>query len=70
MKTDIIRLYFYSWNIGDVQYNSTLFTDERQRDNALAIISAIPFLNDITFLPSSIELYKSDLSVINKAFNK
>ena len=68
METIAIKLYFYSWNIGGEQYNSALYTDERQRDNALAIIAAHPLLQDITFLPSSIELFKSDLNVIKKAF--
>ena len=70
MKTIAIKLYFYYWNIDGVQHNSALYTDERQRDNALAIIAANPLLKDITFLPSSTELFESDLSVIKKSFNK
>lgn len=70
METIAIKLYFYSWNINGTQYNSALYTDERQRDNALEIIASNPLLKGITFVPASTELFKSDINVIIKAFNK
>lgn len=70
MKPIAIKLYFYSWNICGAQYNSALYTDERQRDNALAIILANPLLKGINFMPASTELFESDLNVINNAFKR
>lgn len=68
METLAIRLFFYSWEIGGKRYNSALYIDENERDYFM--IKAQNYYKGITFLPETTELYKSDLSVINKAFNK
>lgn len=70
METLAIKLYFYSWEIDGKRYNSALYVDENRRDEALFNTQNEPLLKGITFLPESTELFKSDLSVINKAFNK
>lgn len=70
MKTLLIKLYFYSWEINGERYNSFLFTDEKRRDEALLNTQNNPLLKGITFLSETIELSVFDLDAINKAFNK
>lgn len=68
METIAIKLYFYTWEIGGKRYNSALYIDENERDYFM--IKSQNYYKGVKFLPEATELYKSDLSVINKAFNK
>lgn len=70
METFAIKLYFYSWEINGERYNSFLFTDEKQRNEALLNTQNNPLLKGIKFLPEAIDLSIIDLNAINKAFNK
>ena len=68
METLAIRLYFYSWEIGGKRYNSALYIDENERDYFM--LKSQNYYQGITFLPESTELFKSDINVIIKYFNK
>lgn len=70
MKTTVIKLYFYSWEINGERYTSYLFTDEKERDGALLNTQNNPLLKGIKFLPETVDLTVFDLDDINKAFNK
>ena len=68
MDTLAITLYFYSWEIGGKRYNSALYFDENERDYFM--FKSQNYYKGITLFPETTELYKSDLKVINDAFNK
>ena len=58
----------YAVVIGGKRYNSALYIDENKRDYFMN--KSQNYYKGVKFLPEATELYISDLSVINKAFNK